>query len=219
MTQRNLPPSASVAEKGDGAKLVIPAADRNGAAIENLIAQVIEDRDISSALEIASGSGQHILRHARRHPHIQWQPTEIDPDRLASIEAYAAEAGEENILPPRVLNAVLHGWADQFDRQDLVILVNLLHLVSHEDANVIFRETARLLPVGGLFVAYGPFMRGGELTSEGDRTFHADLTASDPEIGYKDDAEITEMLHVNGMTLIDLIEMPANNLAFVAERD
>ena len=61
-------------------------------------------------------------------------------------------------------------------------------------------------------------MRAGELTSEGDRAFHASLTAQDGEIGYKDDREIIAMMQAAGLDLVRVVEMPANNLALVARR-
>lgn len=76
---------------------------------------------------------------------------------------------------------------------------------------------AALAP-GGRFVLYGPFLRGGETTSEGDARFDASLRAGDPEIGYKDDFDVIDWLHAAGLALIDVVEMPANNLSFVAER-
>ena len=63
---------------------------------------------------------------------------------------------------------------------------------------------------------YGPFMRGGELTSDGDTAFHARLTAWDGEIGYKDDFDTLDMMQGAGLEIVMVVEMPANNLALVA---
>ena len=61
-------------------------------------------------------------------------------------------------------------------------------------------------------------MRAGELTSEGDARFHATLTAQDPEIGYKDDFDTIDLMQDAGLELVQVLEMPANNLALVAEK-
>ena len=79
-------------------------------------------------------------------------------------------------------------------------------------------ETGKALAPGGRFVLYGPFLRNGETTSDGDARFHASLRAADPEVGYKDDFDIVDWLHAAGLTLVEVVEMPANNLAFVSER-
>ena len=44
------------------------------------------------------------------------------------------------------------------------------------------------------------------------------LRAADPDVGYKDDFDIVDWLHAAGLTLVEVVEMPANNLAFVSER-
>ena len=80
-------------------------------------------------------------------------------------------------------------------------------------------EVGQALRPGGIFMLYGPFMRGGELTSEGDARFHAELRAADPEIGYKDDFDVADWIIAADMTLADMVDMPANNLAFIAQRN
>ncbi|KGM47631.1 DUF938 domain-containing protein [Pseudooceanicola atlanticus] len=217
MTGRSLPPAARVAEDlGDG-RLHLPAAERNAGPISDLVAGLRGD-DPGQALEIASGSGQHVVRHAARLPLTIWQPTEVDPVRLASIDAYAAEAGLANIRPAVALDATRPGWAAGHEAQDLVLLVNLLHLIAEHEATTLIREAATALAPGGVAVFYGPFMRSGQLTSDGDARFHADLRAADPQIGYKDDRWMLDLLKEAGLTPDAPVEMPANNLAFVGRR-
>lgn len=98
------------------------------------------------------------------------------------------------------------------------MVANLLHLVSEDEARTLIREAAAALAPGGRLVIYGPFLRDGETTSEGDTTFHASLTAQDPEIGYKDDWDVIEWLQAEWLELAHVVEMPANNLSFVAEK-
>ncbi len=217
MTKRSLPPSASVTHPTDGDRQVMPAADRNGQPIEDLVARTIGGNDIRTALEIASGTGQHILRHALRHPQITWQPSDVDAGRLASINAYATEAA--NIRPALMLDATRPGWSADLPPQDLILLVNLTHLISEPEVRTLIAEVGQALRPGGIFMLYGPFMRGGELTSEGDARFHAELRAADPEIGYKDDFDLADWIMEADMTLADMVDMPANNLAFIAQRN
>jgi SAM-dependent methyltransferase len=217
MTRRlNLPDSASVARPGEGGKLCAPSAERNAGPICDLVERYGPPR--GRALELASGTGQHAVALAHRLPDLDWQPTEIDEDRRASIRAWAAEAGLPNLRDPVALDAATPGWAAAQGPADLILLVNLLHLIPEAEARTIVAEAGRALAPGGTFILYGPFMRGGELTSEGDRTFHASLKAQDPAIGYKDDFDVADWLHAAGLSLTALVEMPANNLAFVARR-
>lgn len=210
------PVTQAFAEATGGDKLFAPAAARNTDAI----AQVLQDCAPSHgrALELASGTGQHVVALARLLPGLSWQPSDIDPARRRSIDAYSLDSGLGNIRRAVVIDAVTHGWAARHGHQDLIFLSNLLHLVSRRAADTLIEEVAHALAPGGRFVLYGPFMRAGELTSEGDARFHAQLTEADPTVGYKDDFDVVEMLHANWLELERVVEMPANNLAFVSRR-
>lgn len=214
MGGRKLPPTASVASQGDGAKMIAPAASRNTDALCALLAEM--PFATGNALELASGTGQHVSAFARIFPDLTWQPSEIDPARRASIDAYAEKL--PNILPAVDLDATLPGWHQNFGNQNLIVLINLLHLISWKEARNVLSEAALALCPGGRFVLYGPFMRQGKLISDGDRRFHADLTRQVPEIGYKDDSQIHKCLKSSGLRVVGVVPMPANNLAFIAEK-
>ncbi|UWQ79668.1 DUF938 domain-containing protein [Leisingera sp. S132] len=215
MPVRSVPGAASVAEP-QGGKLFAPSAARNAAAICDLLAQVAPPQ--GRALELASGTGQHAVAYAARLPGLIWQPTEVDAIRRTSIRAYADEAGLPNIAPPNELDATAADWGTEHAGQDLIVLVNLLHLISEGEARTLIREAAAALAPSGRFVIYGPFMRGGNLISEGDRAFHTAITAHDPETGYKDDTEVIRWLQAAGLELVQAVEMPASNLALVAQK-
>lgn len=214
MKKRPLPPRAGSAVQAEGARLIAPAATRNCDALCELLQRIAPAA--GKALEIASGTGQHVAAFARRLPSLSWQPTEIDPERRASINAYSAEL--PNVAKAVELNAVSPGWHDRFGGQDLIVLINLLHLISWPEVDILVHEAARALNPAGRLVLYGPFMRAGRLTSDGDIRFHHALTQQDPEIGYKDDAEMLTLLRDSGLKDIETAQMPANNLAFIARR-
>lgn len=216
MTVRTPPGTASVAESTAGGKLFAPASERNVTAITDLLREVAPET--GEALELASGTGQHIAAFAAALPGLQWQPTEPDPVRRGSIEAYRVEAGLANLHSPEDLDATVPGWGAA-RKADLIVLVNLLHLISDSEAETLIREAAEALRPNGVLVVYGPFMRAGELTSEGDRTFHASLVAHDPETGYKDDFDTLDLMQSAGLSVALVVEMPANNLALVAKRE
>ncbi len=213
---RSVPPTASVVAASDGDKLHAPAAARNADALcELLNAQAPKQ---GKALELASGTGQHVVVFASALPDLSWQPTDVEDARLRSIDAYVAEAGLHNVAPAQRLDATRDGWADDFGGQDFILLVNLLHLIPKTGARMLISEAARALSPGGRVMIYGPFMQNGELTSEGDRNFHASLTAHDPQIGYKDAANVLEWMSEAGLHPAEPFRMPANNLALMAER-
>lgn len=215
MTAR-LPKTASVATAADGAKLQAPAAARNVGFLCDLLREHAPPS--GDALEIASGTGQHIVAFAEALPGLTWQPTEVDAARRASIDAYAAGAKLPNLRSARTLRATDPGWHAGQTPLDLVLLVNLLHLISDAAAEVLLREAMAALRPSGRFILYGPFKRAGVLTSAGDTRFDADLRGADPAIGYKDDRDITRQLETAGASCVQQIDMPANNLAFIATK-
>ncbi|MDP5349390.1 MAG: class I SAM-dependent methyltransferase [Paracoccaceae bacterium] len=212
----NLPDTASVAHPSDDGRMFAPSAARNAADIAALVAQHAPAS--GRALEIASGTGEHAVIFAGAMPGLDWQPTDIDPARRASVDAHAAMAGLANLRAAIPLDATASGWGAAHAGQDLIVLVNLLHLISEAEARTLIAEVAQALAPGGMFILYGPFLRDGETTSDGDRTFHASLRAQDPEIGYKDDWDVIDWIHANWLDLVQVVEMPANNMAFVARR-
>jgi hypothetical protein len=214
MTLRTPPPSASIAAPQNGEKLHAPSAARNSDDICALIQTLVPDH--GTALEIASGTGQHVTTFAAAMPNMHWHPTDVDPVRLTSIAAYINDLDLANIAPPVFMDATTKGWHATVKPMDLIYLVNLLHLISADECRTLIHEAAQTLTPNGALMLYGPFKRAGVLTSDGDAGFDADLRAADPEIGYKDDLDIRAWLSDAGFQNVEWFEMPANNLVFVA---
>jgi SAM-dependent methyltransferase len=214
--ERSLPKTASVADDIGNGRLFAASAERNATAIEDALRDHLPDR--GRALEIASGTGQHIAQFAKRFGNIEWHPSDVSPERLVSIFSYVDEANLANLRAPISLDATEKGWSQAHQGFDVILLVNLLHLISEEEANTLIQEAAHALAQGGKLFLYGPFMRAGELTSEGDHSFHESLVNADPEIGYKDDFDTLDMLNEAWLEPVEIIEMPANNLIIIARK-
>lgn len=212
----DLPDAAAPRGADDDARLHAPSAERNVGPIGDLLAELAPTS--GRALEIAAGSGQHAVAFARRFPELDWQPSDSDPLRLASIAAWRNREELSNLRAPVALDAASPGWSANWSGQDLILVVNLLHLISAPEAHTLVAEAAQALTPGGMLVIYGPFMRAGELTSDGDRRFHAALQAQDADIGYKDDFDTLDMMLAAGLEVAWVIEMPANNLALLATK-
>ena len=217
MTQsESQPVRHSVFERSEDGRLHAPSAARNKGYICDLVAEHAPQK--GRALEIASGSGEHVCALAERLPGLNWQPSDPNPERRRSIDLHVAASGADNIAPAIDLDATAPGWSQVHGGQDLVLLVNLLHLIPEPAAKTLIAEVAQALSPGGICILYGPFLRDGETTSDGDARFNASLRAEDPAIGYKDDWDVIEWLQENWLDLVQVVEMPANNLAFVARR-
>ncbi len=212
----NLPDAASVAASlGDG-RLHAPSAARNLGAITDVLRA--HGPKSGSALEIASGTGQHIVGFAGALPGVIWHPSDVDAARRASVDAWAREAGLRNLRPARDLDATTSGWGAGAGPQDLIYLGNLLHLISTPEARTLINEVVAALAPEGCFILYGPFLRNGATTSEGDAAFDASIRAADPELGYKNDRDLSAWLVQAGLARIQRVDMPANNLCFIARR-
>ncbi|TCO73858.1 DUF938 domain-containing protein [Rhodovulum euryhalinum] len=212
----SLPDTASVAIPGADGRMHAPSALRNAEAI----CAVIRERGPAAgrALEIASGTGEHAVRIAACQPGLDWQPSDIDADRRASIDAWTAHAGLPNIRPAIALDACAPGWGAVQDGYDLIFASNILHLVSVDEAQTLIREAARALAPAGVLMIYGPFRRGDRFASEGDATFHTSLVAQDSAIGYKSAEEVEGWMRAAGLVAEPPAEMPANNLTVVARK-
>ena len=215
--RRTIPVTASVVQKMDGDRLHSPAAEKNVSHITELVCHVSPKN--GTALEIASGTGQHIIKLAAAIPNLTWQPSDIDTVRLNSIVSWSFEKQLPNLLPPIKLDVTDEGWSALCHNQDFILLVNLLHLVSESEAKVIIGGISQSLVPGGRCVIYGPFMRDGFLTSDGDKFFHQSLVEADPDIGYKDDKWMLDMFQNYNLEIVKIANMPANNLAFVIEKN
>ncbi len=198
------------------ALLSSPSALRNRAVISQEVLRLAPAE--GRALEIASGTGEHMAHIAPLTPGLHWHPTDIDSARLTCIAARRAELALPNIAPAKHLDATKPGWAKVEGAFELILLVNLLHLISGAEAKTVLSEIADALAPGGMALIYGPFLRDGLPTSEGDAAFHASLQAQDPKIGYKDIADIQATLVAAGLNLRETVPMPANNLLLAAER-
>lgn len=202
-------PDSGAEVLADGRRL--PAsAQRNAAPI----LQVLQGFDLrGSLLEIASGSGLH-AGYMAPQLQVDWQPSDVDPGNMASIRAWVQ--GVARVRPPLVLDATQPGWHRQMPPQDAVLLVNLLHLIPEASAAILLAEVAACLAPQGRAFLYGPFLRDGLATSEGDAAFDASLRAQDPAIGYKDLAWVLEQLAEAGLQT-EVRAMPANNLMLIAQ--
>lgn len=201
----------SVANRADDpqdARMFAPAAARNGDAILAALAPLLPSK--GKALEIASGTGEHVVKLAAAMPGLCWHPSDIEADRLASIAAWTAHEGLTNIEPPLAFNAVTETWPGE--RMDVVYLSNLIHLISAEQAEKLIANIVSICASTGCIAIYGPFKRGQTFTSEGDEAFDASLRLRNPAIGYKSIEWVDEQFAVHGLMPANRMAMPANNL-------
>lgn len=211
-TEAQRPPRHSQADPaGDDGRLSAPAAARNTGPIIDALRRHVPARGV--VLEIAAGTGQHAVACAQAFPDLDWQPTDIASDRLASIDAWRASEGVANMRVAVHLDAAQPDWT--FGPVDLAVVVNLMHLIPEPAARNVIRGIARALRHEGCFFLYGPFRSGGAFRSESDAQFDASLRRDNPAMGYKDAEWIVAEAEACGLRAVETIEMPANNLSLV----
>ena len=172
-------------------------------------------------LEVASGTGQHAVCFARALPHLQWQPSDPDPDHLDSIEAWRLESGLANVAVPIALDVRMPDWGlGRGDaRWDVVFNANMIHIAPWSAAEGLFAGAGRLLTQAGLLFLYGPFRVGGRHTAPSNEAFDADLRRRNPEWGVRDLERVEALAVGNGIRLVEANDMPANNKLLVFGRE
>ncbi len=163
------------------------------------------------ALEIASGTGQHVAWFAQHLPRWTWQPTDATDALFAAITARSAAL--PNVRPPQVLD-VLQPWP-RAQRYDLVYCANMLHIAPWACCTGLMAGAAQCLAQGGMLVTYGPYLEDGVPTSEGNLKFDASLRAQDAAWGIRRREDVQAEAQRAGLQLAARHAMPANNLLLV----
>lgn len=197
-----------------------PAAERNQQPIlERLLALLPAQ---GSALEIASGSGQHVVWFAQHMPGWHWQPTESDASLIAAVNARVRLAGlQTRVRAAQALDATRLPWplgASQ-QRFDAIFCANLLHIAPWAACSGLMRGAAQCLAPDGVLVTYGPYLERGVPTSPGNQSFDASLRARQPAWGLRQLDAVAQQAQAAGLRLRERHAMPANNLLLVWARE
>ena len=167
-------------------------------------------------LEIASGSGEHVVHFARNLPSLVFQPSDPEPEALRSIAAWVEATDVANVRAPIVLNASQSPWP--IASADGVICINMVH-ISPWDATVgLIAGAAAILPRGSPLYLYGPYKREGFATAPSNEAFDRTLRARDPAWGLRNLEAVVAIAESVGFSAPTVTEMPANNLSVVFRR-
>jgi SAM-dependent methyltransferase len=214
MDDRARPWLAGEAPARDGRRHA-PATARNSDAIATLLAALLPPDGL--VLEVASGSGEHVVHFARRFPALRFQPSDPDPAALASIAAWTAQAGLANVAPPIRLDAAApESWP--LAAADALLCINMVHISPWEATLGLLAGAARLLPEGGLLYLYGPYVQRGIETAASNLAFDQSLRRRDPAWGLRRVDAVEAAASVVGLGLERVVTMPANNLSLIFRR-
>ena len=206
--------SVEVRSRVGDARQFSPSAAPNCGPIREVLTLVLPNKGI--ALEIGSGTGEHVICFAKALPGLVWLPSDPDSASRASIKAWSATEGLANVRAPVAIDVREGVWGVEDDAPfDAMISLNMVHIAPWEAALGLLAGAGRLLRPDGVLVFYGPFMLGGTHTSASNAAFDADLKRQDPRWGVRDVDELVGEAAPHGLELLELIEMPANNLSLV----
>jgi hypothetical protein len=192
-------------------RLHFPAAARNRQPILDALRPHLPTDGL--VLEVASGSGEHIVHFAQSCPGLTFQPSDPDAAHRASIDAWTAALRLANVRPAIHLDVTADRWP--IAAAGAVVCSNMIHIAPWAAAMGLMRGAGRILPAGGLLYLYGPYKRGGRHTAPSNAAFDASLRAQDPAWGVRDLEAVADLAAAQGFAAPAVVEMPANNLSLV----
>jgi SAM-dependent methyltransferase len=202
--------------ESDG-RLDAPAFHRNHQAIRAVLQKFLADKS-GDVVEAGSGTGQHVADFARHLPGITWWPSDLNEQHLKSIAAWRAHSALPNIRPPLRIDLADPAWCPRMHDGSgpaellAVFCANVIHIAPWRVAEGLFAGAGRYLRADGRLFLYGPFKRGGEYTSPSNAAFDSSLRDRNAEWGVRDIEDLEKLASTAGLTLIEIAEMPANNL-------
>ncbi|MCT7954375.1 DUF938 domain-containing protein [Laspinema palackyanum] len=206
------------------ARRFAPATQRNREPILKVLRRVLPPT--GTVLEVASGSGEHAIFFAPRLKPRLWQPSEAEPILRDSILAWMKEVPSDNLFPPIHLNVAESVWSIESPENSQVnvseitaiVAINLIHISPFTATLGLMAGASRILPVGGILYLYGPFKRGGKHTAPSNASFDEMLQQQNSEWGVRNLEEVEAVALENGLNLLEIVEMPANNLSVVFQK-
>ena len=186
-----------------------PAAQRNRDPILNVLRRTLPESGL--VLEIASGSGEHIVHFAANLPGLVFQPSDPKPEALASIAAWIEAAGVSNVRPPIRLETHQPFWP--IANAAAIVCINMVHISPWEATVGLITGAAAILPLGAPLYLYGPYLRRNVATAPSNEAFDRSLRERNPAWGLRALEDVAAVAAASGFSAPEITEMPANNLS------
>jgi hypothetical protein len=195
-------------------RLEYPATLRNRDAILDVLRGVLPASGV--VLEVASGSGEHVVHFARAFPGLTFQPSDPEDAALQSITAWTQDSGLTNLRPPVMLDAASDHWP--VTTADAVLCINMIHISPWQATQGLFHGASKLLHAGAPLYLYGPYRQAGVVTVASNEAFDASLKSRNAEWGLRDLETVADLAQSTEFSAPAITEMPANNLSVVFRR-
>lgn len=191
-----------------------PATARNRELIAAVLGPILPDAGL--VLEVASGTGEHVIHFAQCFPALDWQPSDPSADARASIAGWLKAEGPANVRAPLALDAAAESWP--IDRADAIVCINMIHISPWEATVGLLRGAGRILPPDAPLYLYGPYRRGDRPLEPSNVGFDENLRSRDPRWGLREVDDVIACAAEYGLAVESVIEMPANNLSIILRR-
>jgi hypothetical protein len=191
-----------------------PASRRNRDPILDVLRAVLPRSGV--VLEIASGTGEHVVHFAHNLAGLIFQPSDADPDALLSISAWVKATGVTNVRPPLILDASQLRWP--IISADAIICINMVHISPWAATAGLMTGAAAILASGSPIYLYGPYKHQRIPTAPSNEAFDRSLRDHDPTWGLRDLEAVAGVAQSAGFLEPVITEMPANNLSVVFRR-
>ena len=195
-------------------KQFAPSVQRNREDILGVLRDVLPEQGL--VLEVASGSGEHAVYFAQGLPGVTWQPSDRDPQALASIRAWSEEAGLPNLRKPLELDVAGEDW--EIVRADAIVAINMVHISPWAACEGLISGAGRVLPPEGTLFLYGAYFRADRDTAPSNLEFDRSLRERDPRWGVRQLEKVVDTAAAAGLDLCSLVDMPNNNCSVVFRR-
>jgi SAM-dependent methyltransferase len=208
--------------ESDG-RLDASAFHRNHQPIWAILQKFLDGKS-GDVLEAGSGTGQHVVEFARRSPQLTWWPSDFNEAHLKSTAAWRAHARLANVRAPLRIDLSDPAWCPEMHDGSgpgqllAVFCANVIHIAPWRVAEGLFAGAARYLRTDGRLFLYGPFKRDGKHTAPSNAAFDTSLRDNNAEWGVRDVADVTALAESVGLSPVEIVEMPANNLVLVFTR-
>ena len=199
-----------------------PAYHRNISPITQVLSTILPTVS-GDAMEIGSGTGQHIVSFGKIFEKLTWWPTEVAQENITSIDAWRINERSTNLRPAVRLDASLDDWqlgehGRPPTKLDAIFTANVIHISTWTVCSGIVGGASRHLKSGGHLIFYGPFFRDDHPTAPSNLAFDQSLRSRDPEWGIRQLSAIVDLAVAQGLDKPSVIEMPANNLIVAFEK-
>ena len=183
------------------------AAERNRVPILDVLRNLLAGQ--GRALEIGSGTAQHVKYFARELPGWTWLPSEAPAQFETLVNALSDEA-VDTIAAPITLD-VAADWPGFVDTFDAIYSANTAHIMSWPEVEAMFAGVSRHLTAEGQFILYGPFKKHGRHHADSNAQFDASLRQRDPAMGVRELEALDALADSVGLVRVAEFAMPANN--------